>query len=166
MKGCIKFKDISELPNEVGEKLYNLRLPDDRYKQKDEYLKIFDTIVVEDCMYHSDTDYAQGIVRMYKIAEEKHRVFSLQTLPMVIIKGGRVIKNRYGYTEPPKVKPKPVYVIEAILAPGYWEIANDLYYTNEESAEADKKSLEEGIRKYKKNTDYRIKKLENGDIEA
>lgn len=61
--------------------------------------------------------------------------------------------------------PKPVYVIEALLAPGYWEIATDLYYTDEESAESDKRNLEEGIRKHKKNITYRIKKLENGTVE-
>lgn len=105
-KGTTKFKNLSELPDEVREKIYSLRLPDDMDKPIDEYMEIFDTIVVENCMYHSDTLYAQNIVKEYKLAEEKHREFTAMAIPMVVIKNGIVIKNRFGKTEKPKTKSK------------------------------------------------------------
>lgn len=105
-KGNTKFKNLSELPDEVREKIYSLRLPVDMDVPFDEYMEQFDTIVVENCMYHSDTLYAQNIVIEYKLAEEKHREFSAMALPMVIIKNGIVIKNRFGKTEKPKTENK------------------------------------------------------------
>lgn len=65
----------------------------------DEYMEQFDNIVVEDCMYHSDTPYAQNIAKEYKLAEEEHRELSAMALPMVVIKNGIVVKNRLGIRE-------------------------------------------------------------------
>lgn len=105
-KGATKFKNLSELPDEVREKIYSLRLPVDMDEPIDEYMENFDNIVVENCMYHSDTLYAQNIVKEYKLAEEKHREFSAMAFPMVVIKNGIVVKNRFGKTEKPKTKSK------------------------------------------------------------
>lgn len=98
-KGRTKFKNLSELPDEVREKIYSLRLYPDMDTPFDEYMERFDNIVVEDCMYHSDTPYAQNIVKEYKLAEEEHREFSALAFPMVIIKNGIVVKNRFGMKE-------------------------------------------------------------------
>lgn len=103
-KGTTKFKNISELPDGVREKIYSLRLPDDMETPFDEYMEQFDNIVVENCMYHSDTLYAQNIVKEYKLAEEKHCKLSAMAFPMVIIKNGIVVKNRFGKREIPKTK--------------------------------------------------------------
>lgn len=100
-KRTIKFKNLSELPDDVREKIYSLRLPVDMETQFDEYMEQFDTIVVDNCMYHSNTLYAHNIVKEYKLAEEKHRELSAMAFPMAIIKNGIVIKNRLGKTEKP-----------------------------------------------------------------
>jgi hypothetical protein len=71
-------------------------------KPIDEYLEMFDTIVVEDCMYHSDSDYGRNIAEEYRKAEENHSDFRMKALPMVIIKDGLVIKNRFGEVESEK----------------------------------------------------------------
>lgn len=105
-KETTKFKKLSELPYEVREKIYSLRLSSDMETPFDEYMGQFDNIVVEDCMYHSDTLYAQNIVKAYKLAEEEHSKFPAMTLPMVVIKNGIVIKNRFGKTEIQKTKSK------------------------------------------------------------
>lgn len=105
-KGTTKFKNLSELPDGVREKLYSLRLSTDMNTPFDEYMQLFDNIVVENCMYHSDTPYAQNIVREYKLAEENHIVFHTMALPMVIIKNGIVVKNRFGMKETPKTENK------------------------------------------------------------
>lgn len=101
-----KFKNLSELPDDVREKIYSLRLSDDLETPLDEYMKHFDNIVVENCMYHSDTPYSQNIVKWYKLAEEEHHMLPTMSLPMVIIKNGIVIKNRFGKRETPKTKSK------------------------------------------------------------
>lgn len=105
-KGTTKFKNLSELPDEVREKIYSLRLSPDMETPFDEYMGQFDNIVVENCMYHSDTLYAQNIAKEYKLAEEEHRELSAMAFPMVIIKNGIVIKNRFGKRETPKTKNK------------------------------------------------------------
>ena len=105
-KETTKFKNLSELPDEVREKIYSLRLSSDMETPFDEYMEQLDNIVVDDCMYHSDTLYAQNIVKEYKLAEEKHSELYAMSLPMVVIKNGIVIKNRFGKTEMPKAKSK------------------------------------------------------------
>ena len=104
MKGSTKFKKLSELPSSVRTKLYSLRLKEDMNKPIDEYLEMFDTIVVEDCMYHSDSDYGRNISEEYRKAEENHSDFKMMVLPMVIMKDGLVIKNRFGEVENEKPK--------------------------------------------------------------
>lgn len=99
MKGSTKFKKLSELPSWVRSKLYSLRLKEDMNKPFDEYLEMFDTIVVEDCMYHSDSDYGRNIAEEYRKVEEKHSDFKMMALPMVVIKDGLVVKNRFGEEE-------------------------------------------------------------------
>ena len=99
MKGSTKFKKLSELPQSVRAKLYSLRLKEDMNKPIDEYLEMFDTIVVDDCMYHSDSDYGRNIAEEYRKAEENHSNFRMMALPMVVIKDGLVIKNRFGEIE-------------------------------------------------------------------
>lgn len=99
MKGSTKFKKLSELPSSVRTKLYSLRLKEDMNKPIDEYLEMFDTIVVDDCMYHSDSDYDRNIAEEYRRAEENHSNFRMMALPMVVIKDGLVIKNRFGEIE-------------------------------------------------------------------
>lgn len=99
MKGSTKFKKLSELPSSVRTKLYSLRLKEDMNRPIDEYLEMFDTIVVDDCMYHSDSDYGRNIAEEYRKAEENHSNFRMLALPMVVIKGGLVIKNRFGEIE-------------------------------------------------------------------
>lgn len=99
MKGSTKFKKLSELPSSVRTKLYSLRLKEDMNKPIDEYLEMFDTIVVDDCMYHSDSDYGRNIAEEYRKAEENHSNFRMLALPMVVIKDGLVIKNRFGEIE-------------------------------------------------------------------
>lgn len=102
MKGSTKFKKLSELPSSVRTKLYSLRLKEDMNKPIDEYLEMFDTIVVEDCMYHSDSDYGRNIAEEYRKAEENHSDFKMMALPMVVMKDGLVIKNRFGEVESEK----------------------------------------------------------------
>jgi hypothetical protein len=102
MKGSTKFKKLSELPSSVRAKLYSLRLKEDMNKPIDEYLEMFDTIVVEDCMYHSDSDYGRNIAEEYRKAEENHSDFKMMALPMVVMKDGLVIKNRFGEVESEK----------------------------------------------------------------
>ncbi len=104
MKGSTKFKKLSELPSSVRAKLYSLRLKEDMNRPFDEYLKMFDTIVVEDCMYHSDSDYGRNIAEEYRKAEENHSYFKMMALPMVVMKDGIVIKNRFGEVENEKPK--------------------------------------------------------------
>lgn len=99
MKGSTKFKKLSELPSSVRAKLYSLRLKEDMNKPIDEYLEMFDTIVVDDSMYHSDSDYGRNIAEEYRRAEENHSNFRMMALPMVVIKDGLVIKNRFGEIE-------------------------------------------------------------------
>lgn len=98
-KGVAKFKNLSELPDKVREKIYSLRLHYDIDKPIDEYMEVFDNIVVDNYMYHSDTLYAKNVAIEYKQAEEKHRGHHAMTLPMVVIKEGVALKNRYGKTE-------------------------------------------------------------------
>lgn len=57
-----------------------------------------------------------------------------------------------------------IYVIEVLFAPGFWELATDTYFTDSNSAEDEKKHLEDGMRKLKRKETYRIKKLKNGNI--
>lgn len=103
-KGTTKFKNLSELPDEVREKIYSLRLSSDMETPFDEYMEQFDNIVVDNCMYHSNTLYAQNIAKeYYKLAEEEHRL-SAMAWPMVVIINGIVIKNRFGKTEIQKIK--------------------------------------------------------------
>ena len=102
MKGSTKFKKLSELPSSVRAKLYSLRLKEDMNRPIDEYLEMFDTIVVDDCMYHSDSDYGKNIAEEYRKAEENHSDFKMMALPMVVMKDGLVIKNRFGEVESEK----------------------------------------------------------------
>jgi hypothetical protein len=105
-KETTKFKKLSELPDEVREKIYSLRFSSDMETPFDEYMEQFDNIVVENCMYHSDSDYGRNIAEEYRKAEENHSNFKMMTLPMVVIKNGIVIKNRFGTTEIQKTKSK------------------------------------------------------------
>lgn len=90
-------KDISELKKEVFELLYSLRLKEHMPVSYDNYIKLFNFIVVDDVVYCTDDESTEKRVSTYFKAREGNEMcfFSL-TLPDVIIKNGSVIKNRYG----------------------------------------------------------------------
>lgn len=55
-----------------------------------------------------------------------------------------------------------IYVVEVCLAPGYWELATDTYFTDMESAEAAKMDIMSIVKKYRKNVpEHRVRTLTN-----
>ena len=55
-----------------------------------------------------------------------------------------------------------IYVVEVCLAPGYWELATDTYFTDMESAEAVMMDIKSIMKTYRKDVpEYRIKPLTN-----
>lgn len=101
MKGKTKYKDMSELPEWVREKLYSLRCKlyeppmtlDEYFRSKD-----YETILVDDILYYTDTPRAKKIVGEYKTMEDNHGWLK-DTLLTAVIKNGMVVKNRYGLFE-------------------------------------------------------------------
>lgn len=90
---------MSELPDEVRDKIYSLRLYNESATPIDEYIKQFCVILVDDCLYHLDDEFSRMIVNDFKKSEENGLRFKRFTLPNAIIKDGCVIKNRFGQKE-------------------------------------------------------------------
>lgn len=89
---------ISELPKPIFDLLYSLRLRVHEDVPYEDYIKIFDFVVVDDVIYHDNSDYSKTKEKRYLEAMKTPGSIKLALLPSVIIKNNYVIKNRYGKT--------------------------------------------------------------------
>lgn len=85
-------KNISELPAEIADILYDHRLPSDLHMTKEDYISRYGFVSVDDKVaYASDRD-----MWRVKLWLDRHGMYWL-TLPDAVIMEGVLIKNRYGY---------------------------------------------------------------------
>lgn len=90
------YKKMSELPDEVREKIYSLRLQSDLDIPIDEYIEQFCVVLVDDCLYYTNDDFSRIIVDEFKKNDKNGLAFKKIALPTAVVKDGYVIKNRYG----------------------------------------------------------------------
>ncbi len=90
--------DINELPVEIFQKLYNLRLKEDENIPYDKYISRFTFVVVDGKVYHDNSEHSKQLeLEYFKV---KHGMLRLLYIPEVIVDSeGVVIKNRYGNRE-------------------------------------------------------------------
>ena len=93
----LRNKDFSELPQEIEERIYSLRLYQHRDMSFDDYMFFVDFVVVEDTVYFKNTDDNWAKYRDVLAIPENSYKFGY--LPNIIIKDGVVTKNRYGNPE-------------------------------------------------------------------
>lgn len=87
------YKEISELPVEVKNKIYELRFPCDKDIAIDEYISHYCLIVVDDVAYAGDDKFSHKLLKLWLLADDKIRKASLAH---AIIVNNHVIKNRFG----------------------------------------------------------------------
>lgn len=94
-----KIKDLSEIPHEVLEKLYSLRLLTDRDMPFEEYVGLYRFIFVKERTMDDETAYvAEDETWRKECWKEGNRITAL-TVPDAVVYNGVVVKNRYGYEE-------------------------------------------------------------------
>lgn len=100
MKGQTKYKKMSELPNEVREKIYKLRLVDDIDTPIEDYIDRYGVVLVEDTLYYAEDEHSIQVMKDFKQREEERpsTMWKL-ALPSAVIENGYVIKNRFGVSE-------------------------------------------------------------------
>ena len=85
-------KNISELPAEIADILYDYRLAYDLHMTKEDYISRYGFVSVDDkAAYASDHDMWRATIWL-----DRHGMNWL-TLPDAVIMDGHLIKNRYGY---------------------------------------------------------------------
>lgn len=57
-----------------------------------------------------------------------------------------------------------VYVIERMLAPGIWDLASEVYYTNSKMADAEAAEMAAGAKKIGKNMTFRTTALKKFEL--
>ena len=86
--------NISELDESVKETLYLLRFSYEKEVPRDEYLRMFGFVVVDDEVYANEGVRTSKRLEDYLANPDNNFVHG--ALPDAIIKNGVVVKNRYG----------------------------------------------------------------------
>lgn len=85
---------MAELPNQIKNLLYTNKVKGLDVKYED-FINMYCLIVVDNVIYHSDDEFSNGVLKKYIDTSDELRKAAL---PHAIIIDGKIIKNRYGYT--------------------------------------------------------------------
>ena len=88
--------NISELDESVKETLYSLCFDYEKEVPRDEYLRMFSFVVVDEDLYINGSPHSLNISSYYLELQKNGSQLHANHLPDAIIKNGVVIKNRYG----------------------------------------------------------------------